>query len=376
MTVIAVLFAALLALWFATEGEEEPAAAPPIAPVATIAERVAALRDLEFEEIPRPVAVTPDEARAEALEEFDAAYPPKRRRADEDVLKMLGLIEPEQNLRDLAASLYGSGVAGYYNTKDGRLRTVSGAATGTRVLAEMVLAHELTHALEDQVYDLDVGEEPTTDDVSLARLALVEGSASNLMYGYVDEHFTAEEAVGGILGSAFQDTTGLPPFMQAQVLFPYVAGEEFVRELLRRGDGELGAGRHRVPGARARLDRADPAPARVLRRRRAEAGARPAPGTCSATAGSSPRPAAGASCRRASCCTGRVPAALARPRPAGAATATSCGARARRRATSARRRARTPASSSCAGAGTARVTRTSSRPSCGSSWASWTTARR
>ncbi len=238
MTVIAVLFVALLALWFATEGDEEPAAAPPIAPVATIAERVAALRDLDFEEIPRPVAVTPDEARAEALEEFDAAYPPKRRRADEDVLKMLGLIEPDANLRDLAASLYGSGVAGYYNTKDGRLRTVSGAATGTRVLAEMVLAHELNHALEDQVYDLDVGEEPTTDDVSLARLALVEGTASSLMYGYVDEHFTAEEAVGGILGSAFQDTTGLPPFMQAQVLFPYVAGEEFVRELLRRGGGD------------------------------------------------------------------------------------------------------------------------------------------
>jgi hypothetical protein len=51
----------------------------------------------------------------------------------------------------------------------------------------------------------------------------------------VGEHFTAEETLGGLLSSAFQDTGDLPPFLQAQVLFAYVGGEQFVSELLRRG---------------------------------------------------------------------------------------------------------------------------------------------
>ena len=237
MTVIAVLLVALITIAFAT-GENEPAPEPASSPpVATIAHRVEALRDLRFERLPRPVAVTPEQARREGVAEIDREYPPERRRADEEILKLLGLVEPDADLRDLAASLFGEGVAGYYSPRDGRLRTVTGPATGGRVLAQMVLAHELTHALEDQRFGLELTDTTATDDASLARLALVEGSATSLMYGYVDRYFTAEEALGGVLGSAFQDTAELPPFLQAQTLFPYVGGEAFVRELLRRGGG-------------------------------------------------------------------------------------------------------------------------------------------
>ena len=59
---------------------------------------------------------------------------------------------------------FSEGVAGYYDPRTGRMRTVRGAATGTRVLAEMVLAHELTHALEDQRFELDLEDAGGTDD--------------------------------------------------------------------------------------------------------------------------------------------------------------------------------------------------------------------
>jgi hypothetical protein len=59
------------------------------------------------------------------------------------------------------------------------------------------------------------------------------------MYAYVGEHFTAEETLGGLLSSAFDDTGDLPPFIQAQLLFAYLAGEQFVSELLRRGGWKL-----------------------------------------------------------------------------------------------------------------------------------------
>jgi hypothetical protein len=235
LTVMTVLFAALLGFWFVTEDEEARTAAPATAPVDVIAERVEALRRLRFERLPDPVEVTPEQARREGLEALDRDYPAERMRADETVYELLGLIEPGDDLRELSGDLFGEGVAGYYDPRDGRLRVVEGS--DTRVLEEMILAHELTHALEDQHFGLDVAA--ATDDRTLARSALHEGSATALMYAYVGEHFTAEETLGGLVSSAFDDTGDLPPFIQAQLLFAYVAGEQFVSELLRRGGWKL-----------------------------------------------------------------------------------------------------------------------------------------
>jgi hypothetical protein len=240
LAVMAVLIVVLSGLWLLTDGGEEggaSAAAARPAPVAVIAERVERLRDLRFDEVPRPQAVSPAQARAEGLRDFDRAEPAARLRAFEELYTLLGLIEPGTDLREVSASLFGEGVAGYYDPRDGRLRTVTGAATGTRVLAEMVLAHELTHALEDQRFGFDVDVLEAGDDAALARTGLIEGTATRLMYAYVDEHFTAEEALGGLLGSAFQDTGDLPPFLAATLLSPYVDGERFVAELLRRAGG-------------------------------------------------------------------------------------------------------------------------------------------
>jgi hypothetical protein len=230
---MAVLFVALLGLWFLTEDDEQ--SAPAAAPVDVIARRVEALRRLRFEQLPEPLEVSSEQARREGLEALDRDYPADRLRADESVYRLLGLIEPGDDLRELSGDLFGEGVAGYYDPHDGRLRVVEGS--GARVLEEMILAHELTHALEDQRFGLETA--PATDDRTLARSALYEGSATALMYAYVDEHFSAEETLGGLLSSAFEDTGDLPPFLQAQVLFAYLSGERFVRELLERGGWRL-----------------------------------------------------------------------------------------------------------------------------------------
>ena len=266
---MAVLGVALFGLWLVTEdGGNEPA--PAAAAIPVIAERVEALRDLRFEQIPRPVTVTPEQARREGLADLDRNYPPERLRADEEILKLLGLIDEDADLRDLVGSLFGEGVAGYYDPRDGRLRVVEGAGTANRVLEEMVLAHELTHALEDQRFGLPQSQ--ATDDRSLARAALHEGTATALMTAYIQEHFSAEEALGGLLGSAFEDTGDLPPFLEAQVLFPYVGGEQFVSHLLQTRRRALEPGRHRLRAAPAGLDRAGPASAGLPARGRAAAG--------------------------------------------------------------------------------------------------------
>jgi hypothetical protein len=214
--------------------EDHSPSAPPTADVATIATRVEGLRGLQFRSRPVPQRVTPAEARREGLEDLDRSYPETRRRADEEVLKLLGLIEPGVDLRSISASVFGEGVAGYYDPRSKRLRIVT--QTTPDALGEMVLAHELTHALEDQRFGLELGE-GESDDATLARLALAEGTATLVMQDYLLRYIGAEKALSGVLGSALQTGPDLPPFLQAQLVFPYVDGMQFAQALRTRSGG-------------------------------------------------------------------------------------------------------------------------------------------
>jgi hypothetical protein len=228
---LAVVLAAA-ALVFEGGGEEEPS--PPLRPdpIERIIARVESGRGLEFTRDPDPLAVTPDQARREAVASLDKDYPPARRRADAELLVLLGLLPPGTDLGEAVASMYGDGVAGYYDPRSGRMRIVEGAQTANRVLYEMTVAHELTHALEDQRFGFDLGRLANGDDAALAYTALIEGTATAMMYRYVERRFGPEEAFGGLAASAFAPTGNLPPFLMAQLLFPYTAGEAFVARLL------------------------------------------------------------------------------------------------------------------------------------------------
>jgi hypothetical protein len=237
-TVGLVLLALLLGAGFAFDSNDAEKPAPraePATPIATLERRVEQIRDLRFETLPKPEEVTPQQARREGLEDLDRSYPPARRRADEEVLKLLGMLEPEVDLRGVSASIFGQAVAGYYDPRTGRLRVVKGAQTANRVLNEITLSHELTHALEDQRLKLDLEESSGSDDRALAYLGLVEGSASAVMFTYAERHFSAEQTLGGLLSSLGQDTGDLPPFIEAQLIFPYIRGQQFVQRLYEAG---------------------------------------------------------------------------------------------------------------------------------------------
>lgn len=209
--------------------------------VVTIARRIERIRGQRFRRRPEPRIVSPAEVRREGLAELDRTYPAARRRADEELLKLLGLIEPKESVRKIQSAVFGEQVAGFYDTRRGRLSIVRGAGADDPVTAEITLAHELVHALEDQRFALEEPSPGAGDDAAAAYTALVEGTATSAMLEYVKRHVGAGEALGSALAAAgAPNSTDLPPYVLASFEFSYLGGASFVEELFRvAGDWRL-----------------------------------------------------------------------------------------------------------------------------------------
>ena len=108
-------------------------------------------------------------------------------------------------------------------------------AATTTALLEFLLAHELDHALEDQVFGLPEPEGVGDDEV-LANMALVEGSATAVMIEYGGRHLNPLE-LG--LSSAGLDpgTEGVPRFFVESLTWAYLRGSAFVAALRAAGSG-------------------------------------------------------------------------------------------------------------------------------------------
>lgn len=211
----------------------------PLPPVLRIARRVERIRELRFSTPPVPRRITGAQVRREALAQLDATYPRARRAADEEVLELLGLLAPGSDLRQIAASVYGEQVAGFYDPRRKRLAIVQGASGGA-ALQEITLAHELTHALEDQHFGLKDDEALGVQDATTAYSALVEGTATVVMNEYARRTLRPTDALvelaSALAGGA---STGLPPYVEASLLFPYTAGSRFAAALHRTGGWRL-----------------------------------------------------------------------------------------------------------------------------------------
>lgn len=201
---------------------------------ASIEDQVVALRDLVPKTDVEPKVLDDAGIRKLTSESFSRENPPERVAASERMLKGLGLIDADASLEDLYVEFQGSQVAGLYDSKTKELYVVSrGGELGP--LEKTAFAHEYTHALQDQAFDLEsfglgqVGE----GDRSYARLALVEGDATLLMTLWQLEHLTQQEFVD-LLGRAMDPEATrileeMPQALVQALLFPYTSGMTFVQ---------------------------------------------------------------------------------------------------------------------------------------------------
>ena len=166
---------------------------------------------------------------------------PEEMRSTEVALKKFGLVPADFRLRAFIVSLLTEQVAGYYDPK----RQVFYLADWIDVDGQKpVMAHELTHALQDQHFNLRRFEKwPKGDsDAELAAQALVEGDATLVMTHYISQNplvafAMMKSMLGG--GAATEQIEKAPRALRDTLLFPYEDGMTFARQLHRRGGWPL-----------------------------------------------------------------------------------------------------------------------------------------
>ena len=211
--------------------------------VEEVARGVERVRELDFERLPRVRLVSPEEASRASVGELNHYVSVRRQRIEERLLRMLGLLPADARLRELVGEALSEEVAGYYIPRTGTLALVSGAIGG--FLAEVTLAHELTHALEDQRFGIEPhGASGFLRDRAVADAALREGSATLAMVDYLaltqggGRELPADvrrQVLEQLEDVALPASSGLPRYVREGLVFPYVAGAAFVNRIQGRG---------------------------------------------------------------------------------------------------------------------------------------------
>jgi hypothetical protein len=186
---------------------------------------------------------------------FDDDKSAKRMERDELVLKKFGLIDRDFKMKDFLLSLLTEQIAGFYDNKTKEMTLLDGVPLDQQ---EPVMAHELTHALQDQRVNLttwedqeqdgvakDVAEDNkhiATDETDTAREAVLEGQAMVSFADYMlrpsgktlkDMPQVADQlkAGAGDMGDS-PVLARAPLLLQESLLFPYTAGLSFEQEVL------------------------------------------------------------------------------------------------------------------------------------------------
>jgi hypothetical protein len=153
------------------------------------------------------------------------------REAEERLLKLLGLLPSDSDLRELLGTALREEVGGYYSPRTGALSIVGDSGVGG-LEDRITLAHELTHALEDQHYDLlAVQKKATSADQAIAIRAVIEGSAMVTTLQILRRQGgigKAKEEAALAAQSRAKRVRQAPTFVQMQLLLPYTLGFSFL----------------------------------------------------------------------------------------------------------------------------------------------------
>ncbi len=178
------------------------------------------------------------------------------------VMKKFGFLPRKFNLHDFLIKLLGEQVAGYYDEDSKVMNMLNWVELD---MQKPVMAHELTHVLQDQNFDLqkmtkrdeeiekrgpaDPNALIMVDEESTARSAVMEGQAMIVLFDYMlaPSGRTVESSPQLIdLMESQMEKSGDSPLLDSaplmlreDLLFPYGPGMKFIARLLKEGGKKL-----------------------------------------------------------------------------------------------------------------------------------------
>src|SRR6202012_5147934 len=177
----------------------------------------------------------------------------KRLQRDEIVLKKFGMIDHDFELKPFLLALLKEQIEAYYDSKTKTVNMLDWVDVDEQ---KPVLAHELTHALQDQHSDLEKWNDQTPDDVSTnatedkyhlakdemdtARDAIAEGQAPAVMMDYIlkpmGKSLVKDPEVLNLLkdqmsGNDSPVMARAPLLLSESMLFPYREGLSFEQDI-------------------------------------------------------------------------------------------------------------------------------------------------
>src|SRR6266481_1436266 len=181
-----------------------------------------------------------EEIRAYVIKQMNEDKNPAERYADQRSAEAFGLLPKGFDLDSFMINVLTEQIEGLY---DPTTREFYIADWSPLADQRMVMAHELTHALEDQHFQIEAWLKAArpNEDAELARDAVLEGSAMAAMVDYL--MFSSGRSLkdlpdfdpGMLIGDLGSTPTlqKAPPFLKDTLIFPYIGGLSFSAAILK-----------------------------------------------------------------------------------------------------------------------------------------------
>jgi hypothetical protein len=207
-----------------------------------IEKQVTAIRGLEFKEPVNYQILNRKEIKQTIAGKLEEVFSVEEFHQMSDAMAAIGLLPPKFPLREKYIDLLGEQVAAFYDQHAHKLFMYEDA-TLENAQNRVVLAHELTHSLQDQHFSLKKMplEIKTNDDRAAAASALVEGDATLVMSEFMMKNLTPQMVKDSMKASFTQNMKQLetaPRFLREMLVFPYLRGQEFCGALYGQGGYE------------------------------------------------------------------------------------------------------------------------------------------
>ncbi|MGB7211103.1 MAG: hypothetical protein WBC97_00595 [Gemmatimonadales bacterium] len=191
---------------------------------------------LKFRRLPRAEMMSRAQLQVYLKAKFAQEFPGDRMRDLRDAYRLFTLLPDSTDLSKLFLDVLGEQVAGFYDPDSSAFFGVEGAPASFRVAT---VSHEMVHALQHQYIPLDsILDQKTDADRLLAAQAILEGQATLAMMrmqpGIGDQVLqpslwvTVREQLAENQRS-MPVFAGAPRVIREGLIFPYLAGAEFMR---------------------------------------------------------------------------------------------------------------------------------------------------